>query len=74
MNLIKGLYISTATLVNFSGQSGSDNMEQIEPTFTGLSFQSPKSPDLTSGAAVPNPDQDEEGDSDPEIRKLEGDH
>ena len=29
--------------------------------------------ELTSGA-VPNPDQDEEGDSDPEIRKLEGNH
>ena len=29
--------------------------------------------DVTSGA-VPNPDQDEEGDSDPEIRKLEGNH
>ena len=28
--------------------------------------------ELTSGAAVPNTDQDEEGDSDPEIRKLEG--
>ena len=30
--------------------------------------------DLNSGAGIPNSDQDEEGDSDPEIRKLEGFH